>query len=239
MHNHSALTAESLQLGGFVPMSCSDWPDMLAAVVFIAGCPWRCSYCHNPHLHQRDEATAHATRQLLKFLESRQGLLDGVVFSGGEPTIDPALPAVIQQVKAMGFKVGLHTAGCYPDRLIAMLPDLDWVGLDIKTLPEQYDALTAISGSGQRAVESLDAVIEAGIRFEVRTTIHPDWLPEHSITQLADWLAGKGVRHFALQRYRPSSKTPPPPPPMTYPDLACLAYCEKRFESFTLRNSNT
>lgn len=127
-------------IGGLTPFSSVDWPGQLAAVVFIAGCPWRCHYCHNPHLQAR-ERHLHWT-QVMAFLQSRRALLDAVVFSGGEPLSEPRLPQLIAAVRALGFKTGLHTAGIYPARLAAVLPMLDWVGLDIKTTTSRYDTLT-------------------------------------------------------------------------------------------------
>ena len=90
------------------------------------------------------------------------------MFSGGEPTLQRGLPDAVREVRELGFKVGLHTAGCYPERLDELLPALDWVGLDIKALPQDYAALTGVPGSGERAFESLQFLVESGVAHEVQ-----------------------------------------------------------------------
>ena len=181
--------------------------------------------------------------QVLAFLECRQGLLDGVVFSGGEPCQQPSLPAAMAEVKAMGFRIGLHTAGIYPRRLGALIPLLDWVGLDIKALPEDYPALTGIPGSGEPAWESLERLLAAGVPLEVRTTLAPDWRLARSLEALMHRLAELGVRRFALQACRaPVPHSPPragtfflrPPPPENYV-IRCETLGETLFRDFVLR----
>ena len=125
-----------------------DFPGRLAAVLFCQGCAWRCSYCHNPELLNAAVPGAVSWALVESFLESRRGLLDGVVFSGDEPVSQAALPAAITQVRNMGFEAALHTAGIYPERLAALLPQLDWVGLDIKGPLHCHDAITGVPGSG-------------------------------------------------------------------------------------------
>ena len=141
--NPSATTEPAI--GGLTPFSSVDWPGQLAAVVFIAGCPWRCGYCHNPQLQPRQRTLDWPA--ILHWLDSRRGLLDGVVFSGGEPLSEPALADMARAVQARGFAVGLHSAGIYPQRLAQLLPWLDWLALDIKTDQAGYDALTASYGN--------------------------------------------------------------------------------------------
>lgn len=176
-----------LSIGGFTPLSTTDWPGQLAAVVFVQGCPWRCHYCHNTELQRRDGHTPNGWLQALGTLTRRRGLLDGVVFSGGEPTLDPALPDAIMTVRDLGFKVGLHTAGIYPDRLAAILPHLDWIGFDIKTDFASYADVTAIARSGRPAQRSfecvLDAVKQQQLELEVRTTYHPRLHPDLFLNQ--------------------------------------------------------
>lgn len=102
----------------------------------------------------------------------------------------------------MGFKIGLHTAGCYPERLDELLPAVDWVGLDIKALPEDYPALTGVTGSGERALDSLDFLVESGVEHEVRVTVHDALLPNDRLRQLLNLLADHGARNVMLQRCR-------------------------------------
>ena len=194
-------------IGGFVPFSTVDWPGELAAVVFIAGCPWACHYCHNPHLQQRLGALSWDS--ILQTLQKRVGLLDGVVFSGGEPFNDPLCTELIHQTKALGFKVAVHTAGIYPQRLREALPSLDWVGLDIKTTPGGYPALTGRNKSAEPVQQCLETLLAWNGTFECRTTWHPNWLTETALLDLAQSLAAQGVRKYAVQRSRSFTRSLP------------------------------
>jgi len=167
-----------LEVGGLLPMTTVDYPDRLAAVVFCQGCPMRCRYCHNPELLPRGGENRIPWASVLDFLRSRRGLLDAVVFSGGEPTQQSALPEAIRQVRALGFEIGLHTSGVYPERLARLLPLLDWVGLDIKALPEDYPALTGMPGSGRLAWRSAELLTASGTPCQLRTTHHPALMDE-------------------------------------------------------------
>jgi len=191
-----------LQVGGVTPLTTIDFPGELAAVVFCQGCPWRCRYCQNTHLLQRSFCCEIRWRDVTGLLQRRVGLLDAVVFSGGEPTLQRGLPDAVSEVRAMGFKVGLHTAGCYPERLDELLPAVDWVGLDIKALPEDYPELTGVRGSGERALESLAYLVESGIAHEVRVTVHDALLPPDKLRRLMDLLADHGADEVMLQRCR-------------------------------------
>ena len=157
----------ALRLGGMTPLTTIDFPGRLAAVLYCQGCPWRCGYCHNPELLDATAARALPWAQALAFLESRRGLLDGVVFSGGEPTLQAGLGAALNAVRSLGLQTALHTGGMYPERLAALLPQLDWVGLDIKAPPQRYNAITATPGSGARAWESCSRDAPAGKRVAV------------------------------------------------------------------------
>ena len=192
--------ARSLVVGGVTPLTTIDFPGELAAVVYCQGCPWRCRYCHNGHLLTRDQTDAIAWPTVWEFLRRRRGLLDGVVFSGGEPTLQPGLSGAIASVRALGFKVGLHSAGCYPQRLRPLLSQLDWVGLDIKALPQDYPALTGVPGSDKRAFASLDLLLASGVSYEIRITVHSDWLPEDKLDRLITLLHQRGAKNIMLQR---------------------------------------
>ena len=154
-------------------------------------------------------AIRHASFDIvLELLAKRKSLLDAVVFSGGEPTIDPALPDAIQTVKALGFEVGLHTSGCYPEHLKTILPELAWVGLDIKaplTDAPHYARVACVPERAQprqKVEEALGAILAQGIPFECRTTAHPAYLDTEALLNLAKDLAGRGVTDYALQIYR-------------------------------------
>jgi pyruvate formate lyase activating enzyme len=158
-----------LRVGGLTPLSASDFPDRLAAVVFCQGCAWRCRYCHNPHLLSKRGNGEIQWPQITSFLEKRRGLLDAVVFSGGEPTLQASLPAAMQEVKAMGYRVGLHTAGIVPKRLERVLPLVDWVSMDLKSSWEDHSRVTGVAGSAARASESRDLILASGVAYEFHT----------------------------------------------------------------------
>ena len=198
----AASDANGLRIAGLTPYSSIDYPGCLSAVVWVQGCPWRCSYCHNPHLQSRTAPPQMAWNEVLAFLQKRVGLLDAVVFSGGEATTDRHLPAAMAEAKALGYKIGLHTAGCYPERLKAVLPLVDWVGLDVKAMWDDYPKLTGVTGSGRNARNSLEAVLASGLEYQIRTTIHSTWLPEPNLRKLGVELAEYGVTDLSLQRFR-------------------------------------
>lgn len=203
--NVISLTADAekvdLQIGGFVPFSLSDYPGELAAVVFCQGCRWRCRYCHNPHL-QKGKSSGPRFEEILCFLEKRRGLLDAVVFSGGEPIFQSHIVVALNAVKQMGFKVGLHTSGASAVLFEEILPYVDWIGLDIKSLPDDYPAISKIDNSGMEVFNCLSSVLQSGKSYEVRTTYHPVLFSEEKLLKLAQLLAELGVKNFALQIFR-------------------------------------
>ena len=159
-----------LRVGGLTPLSASDYPGKLAAVVFCQGCAWRCGYCHNQHLlGKRGDAEIAWAGTVMTFLERRKGLLDAVVFSGGEPTLQPSLAQAMREVKALGYLVGLHTAGIVPRRLEQVLPLVDWLSMDLKSSFDSHEAVTGVRGSGRRARESYDLIRASGVACEFHT----------------------------------------------------------------------
>jgi len=135
-------------------------------------------------------------------MKKRQGLLDAVVFSGGEPTLQSGLEAAINEIHQLGFKVGLHTAGMYPERLAQILPMVDWVGMDIKAPFEQYEKITGVPDSGENARISAQLLIKSGIAHEFRTTWHPQLLDKNDLMMLTHELASMGATHYVLQEFR-------------------------------------
>ncbi len=165
------MSEATLAVGGLVPFTTIDFPGRLAAVVFCQGCPWRCTYCHNPPLLPRNEGIL-AWPDVLDWLASRRGLLDGVVFSGGEPLLQRGLPAALAAVRALGFATALHTAGAYPERLAAALPLLDWVGFDVKAPFAEYTPVVGCDG-GAAARAALEVLLTSGVTHEIRCTVPP------------------------------------------------------------------
>ncbi len=186
-------------VGGLTPLTTIDYPGELAAVVFLQGCPWRCGYCQNSSLLPRTIDKLISWPNVIDFLSTRIGLLDAVVFSGGEPTLQTGLKQAMQQVKAMGFKVGLHSAGIYPERLKQLIPLLDWVGLDIKAPLADYPSITGSKSSGQRAWKSAKILLQGGIPHEFRTTVHPQLLSRKQLETLMQELTVIGAENYVIQ----------------------------------------
>lgn len=202
-------SSTDLRIGGLTRLSSCDWPGELVATIFCQGCPWACRYCHNPHLIPAGREGDVPWAGVLAFLQTRRGLLDGVVFSGGEPTLQAGLAEAMAAVRDLGFRVGLHSGGPYPERLAALLPLLDWVGFDVKAPFEAYARITGVPGSGERARASLDLLLASGVDLEVRTTVHPALLGAEDLTALATTLRDLGVRRYVLQPFRPQGCADP------------------------------
>jgi pyruvate formate lyase activating enzyme len=192
----------ALRVGGLTPFSATDYPGQLCAVIFCQGCPWRCGYCHNPHLLPSRGKSELDWSEVVAFLARRRGLLDAVVFSGGEPTAQHALADALREVKAMGFRIGLHTAGAYPARLQALLPVLDWVGMDIKAPFVDYSDITGVAASGEKALASARAILDSRVQYEFRTTVHPDQLSVQALMRIARGLAALGAARYVVQEFR-------------------------------------
>lgn len=173
-----------LKIGGLTPFTTIDYPDYLAAVLFCRGCSWRCGYCHNQSLLEVDAHGDISWDKVSVFLKSRRGLLDAVVFSGGEPTLQKSLSQAVLAVRKLGFLVGLHTAGAFPENLKEVLPYLDWVGMDIKAPFHEYELVTGAPGSGDAARKSALLVRESGVVHQFRTTLDPFLLREGRIESL-------------------------------------------------------
>ena len=231
---------ETLSIGGITRFSATDYPDHFSAVIFLEGCPWRCVYCHNTHLQLRTKQTQFKWAEVRQWLGQRKGLIDAVVFSGGEPCADPGLSKAIREVKALGFKVGLHTAGIYPRRLMRVLPLLDWVGFDIKAPFGHYDSITGIARSGDPAQLSAQAILAQGVAYEFRTTLHSTLLPEAALLELATTLSRLGVQHYTWQSFQSRGCDKPhlkQMPQKGYPSAVLIAQVTSMFPDFKLRQA--
>ena len=226
-----------LKIGGLTPFTSIDYPDHLAAVLFCQGCTWRCGYCHNRHLLATGVSGAITWEEVLAFLDRRRGLLDAVVFSGGEPTLQPWLRQAVREVRNMGFLVGLHTAGAFPERLKELLPYLDWVGMDIKAPFAEYELITGVPGSGREAEASARILHESGLPYEFRTTLHPLLTDEggRRILHLAHILQSMGAKRFAVQQLRPGEGSQTTASPMQAVDHIVCAVAPL-FDSFIVRD---
>ena len=132
----------TVQIGGLVSFTTIDFPGKLAAVLFLVGCPLRCAYCSNPHLIDVGPGEYDADK-VFDWLRTRIGKLEGVVFSGGEALMQADVTIdYMKRVRELGFSIGLHTNGFYPDLLKKVSDIVDWVGMDFKATKEHYKDLT-------------------------------------------------------------------------------------------------
>ncbi len=231
---------EDILIGDVEPFSIVDFPSHIAAVAFLQGCPWRCPFCYNTSLQPLKSTTAPewTFEKFLKFIERRKGMLDAVVFSGGEPLVQKGLYDAVKQVKDLGYTIGLHTGGYKPDALFKILPLLDWVGLDIKGPKAKYKTLTGGFNAFNEVKKSLQMLISSGIHFECRTTCDPRLLTVDDLFELGTFLKEAGVKEYYLQKYRPT------PSDQSTTDTACeslisneqlLSFLSSSFEKFEVR----
>ncbi len=231
---------QKINIGGIERFSLVDYPGQVAAVIFLQGCPWRCPFCYNTELQKIGQNGNHDWNVIFEFLQKRTKALDAVVFSGGEPLVQDSLEEKIKEVKALGYKIGLHTGGYRPEHLKKILPLLDWVGFDIKApfVEENYQKAVGGANHLNKAQESLQLLLESGINFECRTTCDPRILSVEDIYAIAGELKKRGVKSYHLQKYRPV-----PSDPLTQ-DWQCeqffnnpelTAYLQQSFEDFDLR----
>jgi anaerobic ribonucleoside-triphosphate reductase activating protein len=185
-----------------VPLTTLDYPGQLACVLFCQGCAWRCRYCHNPQLIPPRGSEEVEWSRVLEFLQRRQGLLDAVVFSGGEPTLQDGLALAMDEVREMGFRIGLHSAGIKPAAFAKVVTEADWVGFDVKALPEDCMTITRIAGSGTANWRSLEYLLASGVDYECRTTVHWHLFDPVRLLILARRLSALGVKRFAVQLVR-------------------------------------
>ncbi len=193
-----------LVIGGLEPLTTVDFPGKLAAVIFCQGCAWKCRYCHNPHLRKLQSLGTMSWAAIRQFLEERVGFLEAVVFSGGEPLAQGALPPALKESRGLGYLVGLHTSGMSPERLIKSLPFLDWIGMDIKApLDKRYDLVTGVRNSARGILGSLEIIQASGVAFQIRTTWDREVLSEEDLEEIDDMLRSHGAPLTIRQVCRP------------------------------------
>lgn len=182
-----------LPIAGVIPFSATDWPGKLTITAFTQGCPLACPYCHNPALQAVGPGAPHDP---LALLAKRRGLIDGLVISGGEPTMHSGLGAFIAKVHELDFPVGLHTCGYRPTAIAALLasPETtpDWVGLDVKCMPSSASAVRMSPRAALGCWSSLSQLTKAGVCVQVRTTIWPGSVLEADLELLRDRVRAHG-----------------------------------------------
>lgn len=192
-----------MRICGLQKLSMVDYPGKLAATVFTGGCGLRCPFCHNAPLVTRAAEQAELPRQeVLDFLKTRRGLLDGVVLSGGEPLLHPGAADFLQVVRDLGFAVKLDTNGCHPEALADILRRnlVDYVAMDIKNSPEKYPETVGVPDFDITPVRrSVQLLRSSGVDFEFRTTAVRGLHTPEDIRAIGQWLEGS-PRYF-LQNF--------------------------------------
>ena len=194
---------KELQIGGLVSFTTIDFPGKLAAVLFLKGCPLNCAYCSNSHLIAVEQGE-YDPEKVFDWIRARKGKLEGIVFSGGEALMQSdATIDYMKRVRDLGFAIGLHTNGFYPDLLKKAVDIVDWIGLDFKATRANYKELTGIDIAYDRMIESLKYWLSTGHELEVRTTCDPRFVSKNDLLEIAKISADLGVKNFAVQKYTP------------------------------------
>lgn len=210
----------NMVIGGLQKFSLLDYPGHLAAIIFTQGCNFRCHFCYNPMLVRPPDDKSYASAptdqkigaeakdhrlalsDLFVFLTARAGKLEGVVITGGEPTIHHDLPDFIRQIRALGFKVKLDTNGTNPDMLTGLISDrlVDYLAMDIKGSPARYNEVTGVEVNLEKVKKSAKIVIESGLPYEFRTTLVPGLVDKKDLKAMGELI--RGARKWYLQHFK-------------------------------------
>ncbi|MCL2519779.1 MAG: anaerobic ribonucleoside-triphosphate reductase activating protein [Spirochaetaceae bacterium] len=179
--------------------SFSDYPSLLSCVLFLAGCNMRCPYCHNSQLALNTETNLEEWPVIYQFLKARAGQLQGVVLSGGEALLNPYLPEIAHQIKALGYRLKADTNGTLPKQLLTLLPYLDYVAVDIKTA--EHLALTGLND--EPVWQSLNLLNQSEVSFEVRAVVSPHFCGEVQLTTALKHIKAGRALGLRLLPFRP------------------------------------
>lgn len=219
-----------MRILGFTKTTLLDYPGKVASTLFLGGCNFRCPFCHNGSLVMRpEEEPSYEIEDVLRFLEKRRKILDGVCISGGEPTIHPELPSLCREIKALGYPVKLDTNGTNPGLLQKLAGEhlIDYVAMDIKSSPARYPALTGVATPDIKSIDcSIQWLLTDPLPYEFRTTVVQELHAEEDFIEISRWISG--ARLYYLQSYQDSPQairsgfTACPKAQMeTYLQLAC------------------
>lgn len=195
-----------MTFGGFIPCTIIDYPGKTACMVFTIGCNFRCPYCHNPELVDETTENTIPSASVLSFLKKRKGMLDGVVITGGEPTIHgEELLSFMRRVKKLGFFVKLDTNGTNPDFLKAALKEklLDYIAMDVKAPLRAYHHIAGRPVNTRAIRESIELLMKGAVLYEFRTTVVKALLSPADIEAIAKEIAG--AERFYLQKFVPAT----------------------------------
>lgn len=195
-------------IAGLQKMTLLDYPGKVACTVFLQGCNFHCPFCHNSGLLGAAEQPAIAEEELLAFLRKRQGLLDGVCITGGEPTLHKNLPKLLESIKALGFSVKLDTNGYRPDILKKLVNQnlVDYVAMDIKNCPERYGETAGVTNLELDNIQqSMVFLMEGTLDYEFRTTVVQQFHTVKEMQAIGQWFEvlcpGRTVKKYFLQPY--------------------------------------
>lgn len=215
-----------------MPVSMLDWPGKVCSVIFLAGCNFRCPYCHNPELIYDDKnAEGISWDDLEPFLSERNNWIDGVSITGGEPTINPALPLLVRKIKESGLQVKLDTNGSRPRVLERLIADglLDFVAMDIKTSLKKYPLAAGRLVDTDALRESLGIILSSGVACEFRCTVVPGLVDVDDLKSIAAGLSGGG--RFVLQQFRSEITLDPAYTNLeSYPETVLFEWAEELSE---------
>ena len=205
-----SLSRLKVAIGGIQKLSLVDYPGHVAAALFLSGCNMRCGYCHNPELVLPERlAPSIPVEEAMIFLKSRIGRLDGVVISGGEPTVNEDLPVLCRMIKQLGFDVKLDTNGTHPDMVRSMVEEgtIDFIAMDVKGPLEKYVEIAARPIDLAAIKDNVRLMIDSGIGHEFRTTIVREQLEVADFEKIGELV--KGAKRFALQHFRTGTTISP------------------------------
>jgi pyruvate formate lyase activating enzyme len=195
-----------MQIGGLQKNSLIDYPGKLSSVIFCAGCNFDCPYCHNPDLVRGPSKCSNQLNSgmVCGFLDQRRGFLDGVVISGGEPTLQPDLADLCRKIKDLGFPLKLDTNGSRPRVLKGLIDKglVDYIAMDLKTDPVLYRTFIKPDCRSDPIVASVELIMKSGIDYEFRTTCVKPIVTRRTIENILQLIQGAGL--YVLQRFRNS-----------------------------------
>lgn len=198
-----------MKLYGFQKLTLLDFPGHTAATVFTGGCNLRCPFCHNALLVESvNDLEEVDTEEVLRYLKKRQGILDGLAITGGEPLLNPDIRPFIEEVRALGMKIKLDTNGFYPDRLIELCKAglIDYVAVDVKNTEEKYALTTGISSLNLDPFrKTVSFLIGGSVPYEFRTTVVAELHTVEDIGKIGQWI--KGADRYFLQCFVDSGET--------------------------------
>ena len=198
-----------MKIHGLQKMTLLDFPGHVACTVFFGGCDLRCPFCHNFELVDGTAEPVMTVEELLSFLNKRQGLLDGVAFTGGEPCLQKDLPELLETIKGMGYKIKLDTNGNHPDMLEKLLELhlVDYVAMDIKNSPEQYARTVGLKEIDLTNIRrSVCMLLEDRVDYEFRTTVVEQFHEEKDFDAIGQMI--QGAKRYFLQAFTDRDSVP-------------------------------